>query len=136
MDQFTQMRSMLSSFLWQKQETTTHAAFCNYLHGRWRDEKDFSPTFKARQNNTVISPSSHSNRHFHEAQVQLQQMCQRHFNNHSSQHYLQGNTSLLSQRHRCLQARSSNPLVIDNQQARPSRPLTFTLTQSLHPSIS
>ena len=31
MDQFTQMRTMLSSFHRQKQETTTHTAFCNYL---------------------------------------------------------------------------------------------------------
>ena len=31
MDQFTQMRTMLSSFLWQKQETTTCTAFCNFL---------------------------------------------------------------------------------------------------------
>ena len=30
-DHFTQMRTMLSSFLGQKQETTTHTAFCNYL---------------------------------------------------------------------------------------------------------
>ena len=31
MHQFTQMRSLLSSFLRQKQEPATHTAFCNYL---------------------------------------------------------------------------------------------------------
>ena len=50
MDQFTQIRTMvtmLSSFLGQKQETTTCAAFCNYLSSEVEglEEKDFQ-TFK------------------------------------------------------------------------------------------
>ena len=42
MDQFTQMRTMLSSFLGQKQETT-HTAFCNYLalEVEGLEERDF-----------------------------------------------------------------------------------------------
>ena len=46
MDQFTQMRSMLSSFLGQKQETTC-TAFCNYLASEVEvlEEKDFQ-TFR------------------------------------------------------------------------------------------
>ena len=76
MDQFTQIRTMLSSFLEQKQETT-HTAFCNYIAS------------KAGQRNEAISPSNHSNRHFHEGQVQLQHLCHRHFNWHSNQHQLQ-----------------------------------------------
>ena len=81
MDQFTQMRSMLSSFLRQKLETTTRSALCYYLateveglgerHLETRLSSSLS-TFKARQKNVVISPSSHSNRQFHIAQVQLQ----------------------------------------------------------------
>ena len=50
MDQFTQIKTMvtmLSSFLGQKQETTTCAAFCNYLSSEVEgiEEKDFQ-TFK------------------------------------------------------------------------------------------
>ena len=47
MDQFTQIRTMLSSFLGQKQETTTHTAFCNYLalEVEGLEEKDFQ-TFR------------------------------------------------------------------------------------------
>ena len=43
MDQFTQMRTMLSSFLGQKQETTTCTAFCNYLASEVEEleEKEF-----------------------------------------------------------------------------------------------
>ena len=46
MDQFTQMRSMLSSFLRQKLETI-HAEFCNYLASEVEglEEKDFQ-TFR------------------------------------------------------------------------------------------
>ena len=42
MDQFTQMRTMLSSFLGQKQETT-HTAFSNYVVSEVEElhEKDF-----------------------------------------------------------------------------------------------
>ena len=47
MDQFTQMRSMLSSFLRQNQGTTTCTAFCNYLASEvdGLEEKDFQ-TFR------------------------------------------------------------------------------------------
>ena len=47
MDQFTQMITMLSSFLGQKQETTTHTVFCNYLASEVEglDERDFQ-TFR------------------------------------------------------------------------------------------
>ena len=46
MDKFTQMKTMLSSFLRQKQETTP-TAFCNYLPSEVEgsDEKDFQ-TFR------------------------------------------------------------------------------------------
>ena len=45
MDQFTQMRSMLSSLRWQKHQTTTCTVFCNYLALEVLEEKDFQ-TFK------------------------------------------------------------------------------------------
>ena len=47
MNEFTQMRSMLSSFLRQKQVTTTRTAFCNYLTLKVEglEEKDFQ-TFR------------------------------------------------------------------------------------------
>ena len=38
-------------------------------------------------------PQQPQQQHFHEAQVQLQNLCNRHFNSHSSQHQLQENTS-------------------------------------------
>ena len=43
LDQFTQMRSMLSSSLRQKQETTTQRAFCNHLASNVEglEEKNF-----------------------------------------------------------------------------------------------
>ena len=50
-------------------------------------------TIKARQRTVVIRSSSHSNRHFHKAQVQLQQLCHRPFNSLSSQLQGIGNTS-------------------------------------------
>ena len=91
-----------------------------------------------------------SNRHLHKAQVPLQPLCQRLFNSHSSQHQLQGNTSPEMQ---MPQARSFNLLsrakwhqrtkqqtkgkqtfflAVDDKQAGPSRPLTFTLTPTKH----
>ena len=47
MDQFTQMRTMLSSFLGKNQETTTRTAFYNYLalEVEGLEEKDFG-TFR------------------------------------------------------------------------------------------
>ena len=47
MDQFTQMRTMLSPFLVQKQETTTRTAICNYLASEMEgfEENDFQ-TFR------------------------------------------------------------------------------------------
>ena len=47
MDQFTQMRSMVSLFLGQKQETTTHTVFCNYLGSEVEglEDRDFQ-TFR------------------------------------------------------------------------------------------
>ena len=44
MDQFTQMRTMLSSFLGKKQDTTTRTAFCKYMASEV-EEKDFQ-TFR------------------------------------------------------------------------------------------
>ena len=111
MEQVTQMRTMLSSFLGPKQETIC-TAFCNYLtlEVEGLEEKDFQTFIKGAVK--FLCSSNHSNRHFHETKVQLQHLWHRHFNSRSSQHQhqLQGNTSQPFQRHRCLQARSSNPL--------------------------
>ena len=109
----------------------------------------FLATFTAGQKNTVVS---HSNRHFHTTRVQFQ-----HFNRHFNSHQHQGNTSKPSWRHRCPQAKSSNQLirakwpakdssskpegrqtfflVVDDQQAGPSRLLTFTLTPMKHSTL-
>ena len=77
----------------------------------------------------VISPRSHSNRHFHVAQVQLQHLCHRYFNSHSSQLQLQGNTSKPSQRHRCLKpghpTRSTEPSGKQRTAAAVQRPADF-----------
>ena len=84
-DQFTQMRTMLSSFLGQKQETTTCTAFCNYLASDMEGfvEKDFhtlrnkavkllsSIQSRAEEAKQVVSPCNHNSRHFRKAQVQL-----------------------------------------------------------------
>ena len=53
-DQFTQMRTMLSSFLRQKQETTTCTAFYNYLASEVErlEEKDFQ-TFRLLNSDLV-----------------------------------------------------------------------------------
>ena len=53
MDHFTQMRTMLSSFLRQKQDTTIYTAFCNYLVPEVErlEEKDFR-TFR----NAAVKP--------------------------------------------------------------------------------
>ena len=108
------MRTMLSVFLGLKQETT-RTAVCNYLASEVEalDDRAFQ-TFRnedvkqhPKQRTGTVSPINHSNRHFLEAQVQLQHLCHRHFNSHSNQHQLQGNTS---QRLRCQQASPSNPL--------------------------
>ena len=99
MDQFTQMRSMLSTFLGHNQKRTACTAFCNYLALEMEglEETDFrtlrNEAVKARQKEVVIGLSSHSNRHFYVAQVQLQHLCHRHFNSHNSQLQLQGDTS-------------------------------------------
>ena len=95
----------------------------------------------------VISPRSHSNRHFHVAQVQLQHLCHRYFNSHSSQLQLQGihlnhprdtdasNQVILPGQQSQVaskgqqQSRGQPTSFIVQQQARPSRPLTFTLHQ-------
>ena len=82
----------------------------------------------------VVSPSNHSNRHFHKAQVQLQHLCHRHFNSHIR--YLQARSSNRLSRakwqHQQSRGQPTSLLIIDDQQAGPSRQLTFTLTLTKH----
>ena len=73
MDQFAQMITMLSSFLWPKQESA-RTAFCNYLtlevealededFQTYRNEAvNFLAASKARQRKAAVSPNNHSNR--------------------------------------------------------------------------
>ena len=58
-DQFTQVRSMLSSFLGKKQETTTRTVFCNYLASEVEglEEKDFQ-TFRKEHGCQLQQPQT------------------------------------------------------------------------------
>ena len=116
-----------------------------------------SATFKARQKNVVVSPS---NRHFHVAQVQLQHLCHRYFNSHQQpaareyilttpetqmpsiqviQHTQQSQVASKGQQQQSGEQPISFIVVDDQQQAEPSRQLTFSLTLTKHfnpPSVS
>ena len=69
MDQFTQMRSMLTSLLRQKQETTTCTAFCNYLASEVEglEEKDFQ-TFRNKAVMLLSNIQSRVEEHGHQVQ--------------------------------------------------------------------
>ena len=75
MGQFTQMRSMLSLFLGQKQETTTHTAFCNYQASEVEglEEKDFQ-TFRheaVKLFSNIQSKAEESGHHLQQPQQQM-----------------------------------------------------------------
>ena len=122
MDQFTQMRTMLSSFIGQKQETTTPTAFCNYLASEVEEleEKDFH-IFR----NKAVKPLSNIQSRAEERGCQPQQPQQQTLSQSSKttstfmpQTFQQPQQPsraaseyiLPSPRHRCLQSRSSNLL--------------------------
>ena len=69
MDQLTQMKTMLSSFLGKKQETTTCTAFCNYLESEVEglEEKDFQ-TFRNEAVKLLSSIQSRAEEHGHQPQ--------------------------------------------------------------------
>ena len=73
-DQFTQMRTMLSSFLRQKQETTTHTAFCNYLvlEVKGLEEREFQ-TFRNEAVNLLSNIQSKAEECGHQPQHPQQQ---------------------------------------------------------------
>ena len=90
MNQLAQMKTMLSSFLGPRQETT-RTAFCNYLASEVEalEDKDVQ-TFR---NETVKLLSSIQSRADERncdpstsAQMQFQYLCHRHFHSHSIQH--------------------------------------------------
>ena len=121
MDQFAQMKTMLSSFVGPGQETT-RTAFCIYLASEVEalENRDFQTSRnKAVKLLSSIQSKADERRHQPQqpqeqtvlgAQVQLQHLCHRHFNSNINHHQLPGDTSYLSQRLRCQQERSSNPL--------------------------
>ena len=75
MDQFTQMRTMLSSFLGQKQETTTRTVFCNYLASEVQglEEKDFQ-IFRNKAVKLLSNIQSRADECGHQPQQPEQQM--------------------------------------------------------------
>ena len=96
MDQFAQMKTMLSSFLGPRQGTK-RTAFCNYLVSKVEafEEREFQmfinkakKLLRPGQRKTTVSPS---NLHFLGDPVQLQHMCKSRFSSYSNQHQLQGN---------------------------------------------
>ena len=73
MDQFTQMRSMLSSFLRQKQETT-HTTFCNYLVLEVEGfEEEHSQTYINEAVKLLSNIQSKAEEHGHQPQQPQQQ---------------------------------------------------------------
>ena len=159
MDQFTEMKTILSSVLRQKQETT-HPTFCNYLASEVEgiEDKDLQ-TFR---NEAVKLLSSIQNR-AEEQGRQPQQPQQQTLSQNSSatstfvpqqptpaareciltitetqmpasqviQSSRQSQVATKGQQ-QISRGQSHSFLVVDNQQAGPSRPLTFTLTVMKH----
>ena len=105
MDQFKQMRNMLSSFLGQKQERTTCTAFYNYLASdvEGLEEKDFKTfrneavkllsNIKSKAEECGHQPQQPQQQPLSHSSSELQHLCHRHFNSHSSLLQLKGNTS-------------------------------------------
>ena len=97
MDQFTQMRSMLSSFLGQKQGTT-RTALCNFLMSEVEglEEKDFQ-TFRNQAVKLLSNIQSKTEEHGHQLQQRQQQTLSRNSNAASTfvpqTFQQQGNTS-------------------------------------------
>ena len=102
-DQFTEMKTILSSFIRPRQETT-RTAFCNFLASEVEalEKRDFQ-TFRNKAVKLWVrvragqrkGPVSPSNLHFLGAPVPLPHMCHRLFNSQTNQHQLPGNTSWL-----------------------------------------
>ena len=97
MDQFAQMKTMLSSFLGPRQETTRTALY-NYLASEFQtlEERDIQTSrnetqkhFSGTQRKGPVSPST---LHFLGALVPRLNSCHRLFNSHSNRHQLVGNT--------------------------------------------
>ena len=159
MNHFTQIRTMLSSFVGQKQETTG-TAYCNHPASEVEGLKDTDfQTFRneavkllssipSRAQGRGRQPQQPQQQTLSQDLVQLQHLYHRHFNSHSNQpqgEYIltipetqmlatqviqTSQQSQVATKGQKQQSRGhlTSFLVIDNQQAGPSRPLTFTLT--------
>ena len=149
MDQFTQMRTMLSSFLGQKQEITTCAVFCNYLAMEVEGlEEKYFQTFR----NKGVKPRSSSATSTFVSQIfqQLQQpatSARKYIFTIPDTQVLSSQVIQLTQQSQVAskgqqqqsRGQPTSFVVVDNQQAGPSRPFTFTLTRMKHfspPSVA
>ena len=159
MDQFIQMRTMLSSFLGQKQETTTCAAFCNYLVSEVEglEEKDFQ-TFRNEAAKLLSNIQSKAEEHGRQPQ-QPQTLSMLHFSSAAStataasssskgihlnhprdtSAFKPGRPTCSAEQQQSRGQPTAFIVVDDQQQTGPSRPLTFTLTLTMHfnpPSVA